>query len=337
MNQYCTAIGSYNIIPNPFESFIDKNASTMPYHEAYKMGIKSSVFILNIGPDLAILLIFIIFLPMVILLSSADLGKISSKFKEKLHEYKYDVFIKFWVQTYLNFGVFSIINYESVINKKDSLNGGATYLISKIFSSIYLVILKQVMFFLTPIALLFGLYINYDYIKNNNSPEFVRRYGTLITEFEQDRGFKFMLYYPIYTLRRLIYAIFQIYLNNYPFIQKFSHLVFGLTTLLYLIAIKPHKEKLALISNIVIEGLLCLIFIQILVMHFYPNLMSEDSLITIFISIIMSCLGFQYIITLVMIGLQIRELFKSFVNSKEIHKVITNSFEQRPTTEDIIK
>ena len=142
----------------------------------------------------------------------------------------------------------------------------------------------------TPIALLAGLYINYDFIHNNQFPILVRRFGSLISEFDQNRGFKCMIYYPLYTLRRVVYAISQIYLSNYPGLQKSSHLVFGLITFLYLIIIKPFKEKIILITNIVSEGLMCLAFAQILFMEFDTNLLSEDSLNYIFISILMTCM-----------------------------------------------
>ena len=140
MAQYCTAIGSYNMVPNIFERLIDKNVSSVPYHEANKIGIKSSVFFINAGSDLTVLIIFLIFLPLVLLFARTNFGKVSRKFEEKLHEYRYDVFIRFWIQTYLNFGVFALLNYESVRNNKDSLIGGASYMVSRIFSIFYLVI-----------------------------------------------------------------------------------------------------------------------------------------------------------------------------------------------------
>ena len=173
------------------------------------------------------------------------------------------------------------------------------------------------MFIATPVALLVILYINYDQIINNQCTDFARRYSSLISEFDQNRGFKCMLYYPIYTLRRVVYAISQVYLSDYPVLQKSSHLVFGSLTFLYLIIIRPYKEKLALISNCVSEGLLCLIFVQVLIMHFNPETFSEDSLNLFFISILMSCLGFQYIISLIIIGSQIKEIFKKFINKKK--------------------
>ena len=182
------------------------------------------------------------------------------------------------------------------------------------------------MFLATPVALFVGLYLNYDKIQNNQCPLFVRRYNSLISEFDQNRGFKCMLYYPLYTLRRVVYATSQIYLGSYPTLQKSSHLAFGFITFLYLIIVKPYKEKLALVTNIVIEGLLCLIFIQLLIMNFYPEFLNEDLLNLIFISILMTCLGFQYVISLINVVLQIFDMCKKFVKHRDVSNVTDTKF-----------
>ena len=182
----------------------------------------------------------------------------------------------------------------------------------------------------TPFALLTGLYINYDHIHNNQSPIFVRRFGSLISEFHQNRGFKCMLYYPLFTLRRIVYIISQVYLSNYPILQKSSNLGFGLITFFYLIIVKPYKEKIILISNCVSEGLICLIFAQILFMQFNSNLLSEDSLNYIFICVLISCLGFQYIISLIVVGSQILEIFKKCMKRNNLSKFDAPETFQKP-------
>ena len=125
-----------------------------------------------------------------------------------------------------------------------------------------------------------------------------------------------MLYYPIYTIRRVIFAISQVYLSNYPIIQRSSNLAFGFLTFLYLIIVKPYKNKLILVSNCVSEGLLCLIFAQLLLMYFYPEILTEDTLNMIFISLLMACLGFNYIISVISISAKIRDAFKKLIKSK---------------------
>ena len=102
------------MFPNIFNLWINKNASTSPYNYAKKIGINSSILLLSGGPDLTVLILLLSFLPILIVLSRINLGKFSTKLKEKLHEYRYDVFIRFWIQTYLIFGIFAIINQKSV-------------------------------------------------------------------------------------------------------------------------------------------------------------------------------------------------------------------------------
>ena len=127
-----------------------------------------------------------------------------------------------------------------------------------------------------------------------------------------------MLYYPIYTLRRVIYAFSQVYLSNYPILQKSSNLAFGFSTFLYLITIKPYKNNLILVSNCVSEGLLCLIFGQILFMQIYPNILTEDTFNLVFISLLVACLGFNYIISLISIVLKISEALRKLIKIKGI-------------------
>ena len=306
------------MFPNIFKLLVDENASTAPNYQSKKVGINSSIFLLSAGPDLTVFMIILSFFPLILVISHVNLGKFGLKLKEKLHEYRFNVFIRFWIQTYLNFGIFAIINQQSVKFIKEALTGGVTHYISKIFSIIYIVIFIQLMFLATPAALLAGLYINFDHIDNNQNPNFVRRYGSLITEFDQNRGLKCMIYYPIYTLRRVLFAFSQIYLSDYPVMQKSSNLAFGLLTFLYLIFAKPYKDRLILFSNCVNEGLISLILAQILLMHFNTNFLSEDQLNMTFISLLMACLGFNYVISLIGIVSKIKEIFKKLGKRKSL-------------------
>ena len=114
MTHYCTAIGSNSMIPNIFERFENKDSLKPPQHRAKKIGIKSSLFLINAGVDITILFGIISLLPLVYVISKIGLGSISSKFAGKLQEYKYNVFLRFWIQTYLSFGIYSLIDIEAV-------------------------------------------------------------------------------------------------------------------------------------------------------------------------------------------------------------------------------
>ena len=165
---------------------------------------------------------------------------------------------------------------------------------------------------MTPLIIFVGLYLNYNKIKNNQNPEFVRRYSSLISELDQTRGFKCLLYYPLFTLRRLAYAFAQIYLNNFPILQKSIHLFFTILTFLYLIIVKPFISKTVLVSNIVTEGFMMLIFALILIIYIKNDIVSEDNLNFMFISCLIGCLGFQYFVSVFILLKQVFEVFKKF-------------------------
>ena len=139
MIEYCNSIGSYSIVPNLMDKLINKNLSN-PNEKAAKAGITSSVFFYNIGQNILIFSFSLICLPILLIFSRITTGKIRLKLTKIISEYRYNFFTRFWIQTYLSFGIFALISYESVINIKDILVGGLIYYISKVSSVVYIVI-----------------------------------------------------------------------------------------------------------------------------------------------------------------------------------------------------
>lgn len=106
---------NYNLIPNVFKSFIDKNCTTIPYNQAYEFGIKSSVFILNLGSMIIIffslLILSILGIPIIKLVFK------SRRFQSLSSVWGYKSLMRFWIQSYLEFGIFSFIQLKSQVTK----------------------------------------------------------------------------------------------------------------------------------------------------------------------------------------------------------------------------
>ena len=132
------------------------------------------------------------------------------------------------------------------------------------------------MFLITPLAIFTILYVNFDKIEANRDETFVRRFSSLIAEFDQNRGFKCLLYYPLFTIKRLVFAIAQIYLNDFPIAQVSLNLAFAVLGLIYMIIVRPFRLKLIQISNTVTEVLICGIFTEVLIMNCKKDILSED-------------------------------------------------------------
>lgn len=116
LKAFITGLGGYTgIIPNPFIFIFDSGTSTSPYLEARNFGTNTSVFWINIGPAMTTFLLIVSMWPIFYLLSKFQLGKISLKIFKLLGNYRYNFFLRFWTQAYLDVGFAALIQLRSVI------------------------------------------------------------------------------------------------------------------------------------------------------------------------------------------------------------------------------
>ena len=114
LSAFFTALGGFNIMPNPITYIFDNNSTSDPYAEASNYGIQTSVFWINFGPSAFTLLLYIAVWPLVYLLSKVKIGKIAAKFAKYLAGYRYSLFLRFWIVSYLDIGFFAIIQLKAV-------------------------------------------------------------------------------------------------------------------------------------------------------------------------------------------------------------------------------
>ena len=93
----------------------DPNSTSAPYTEASNYGFNSSVFWINMGPDMTGFIAIIVIFPVILLLSTIKVKKISEKASKYLLNYRYGVFLRFLIQTYLDIGIFAMVQLISVI------------------------------------------------------------------------------------------------------------------------------------------------------------------------------------------------------------------------------
>lgn len=102
----------------------------------------------------------------------------------------------------------------------------------------------------TPAVVLVCSYISKIRVLNTSDSEFYKKFGSLFYEFKMNKGFFSSQYYFFYFLRRLSYALAQIYLNAVPYLQSALGIVFSALQLGFLIKYTPFKEWHILVSNI---------------------------------------------------------------------------------------
>ena len=104
---------TYNIIPNVFTYIVGPNCTSTPYKEAYDYGILTSVFLINTGPLFFLFMFSAISMGVFILITRLPFA--NEKMMMIKSKYKYNLLIRFWIQSYLEFGVYAIIQLKSVI------------------------------------------------------------------------------------------------------------------------------------------------------------------------------------------------------------------------------
>ena len=184
-------------------------------------------------------------------------------------------------------------------------------MISKVFSVIFIVIHTKIGFFITPAIILITLCLDYEQIGQLTDSDFIRNYGTLFLEFDSSSIFK-LFYYVVMSSRNIIFTLSQLYLSQYEYAQKTVNLASSILLLVFLIFIKPFKEKVTLFSNIVTEVLTSLVFALLVL----KNLLLEDFYFDIsFISIISVSILFQLLLSCILICNKLIVLWKRYRSS----------------------
>ena len=112
MIDFFQGIGNYNIIPEVFKSFLSETSSEAPNDKCKRVGITTTVFWINFGKNVIPLLGYICLIPLLII--GLIFKSLRAKCIKLLKNYRYSLFIRFLIQTYLDVLLFSILQIQSV-------------------------------------------------------------------------------------------------------------------------------------------------------------------------------------------------------------------------------
>ncbi|CAG9335919.1 unnamed protein product [Blepharisma stoltei] len=158
-----------------------------------------------------------------------------------LKNYKYSLFVRFWIQAYLDFcaaTVLGLINF--------SMNNPSQY------TNIALCIGLFTFEILTPILFFMFSYKNLNKIQHKERG-FERLWSSFFYEFKNDQGLMSTQYYSIFFVRRLIYILNLTLLIDYSATQVTINSVLSFTTVFYLIKYRPYLEKVQQATNLATE------------------------------------------------------------------------------------
>ena len=225
------------LIPSFGELVYQGTGSTGPHIQVWKdYGFRSKLFSVNAGQSICIALGLLALLPLVGL-GSLSSSKLGNYFKTKLKKFRWCAFLRLWLEVYIDVVAAATI---SVANISTETLGTFEYLLGVVWF---------VLGCLTPF--LSFLYLVKAKVWEETT---VLRCGTLFDEFQYQKGLGFMIYYPMFCLRRTVYVLILYFLKDYPGLQVFLNSFHSLCVLVYLVVWKPYNQKEINFLNILAEA-----------------------------------------------------------------------------------
>ncbi|OMJ73000.1 hypothetical protein SteCoe_28427 [Stentor coeruleus] len=302
---FLKALGGFNIIPNLSELIFSKNATSSPYDQALESGIETSMFWINTWPFFVFLFVGILVVPVLFMIRRLNMLGLNKKASKILKNYRYSFFIRFWIQSYLDIGIAAFIQLHSSVNKPYQ---GYFNLLSAAFFAVFS---NQILFVLTLPLLFVGCCLNKPEIIERKR-EFMSRWGCLYEELKKINSFWGSQFYLFFFIRRFIYVIAQVYLNNFLYFQGSLNICFSFLFLMYLTCYRSFTSKLVLFSYFISELATLLFFSLSFTFLFDISDTAKNIIEIIIIGNIVLCLFIQFFICVIQLAMGLNIKWKIY-------------------------
>ena len=236
-------------VPNLFEFVLDSDISPMSNEIFEDFGFESTLFLLNMGQKFTIFAFVLVLWPIVWVVSMSKIPFLAKKCEGFLSEYKYNFFLRNWIQLFLDLSIAAVIQ----ISNSPSSNG-------IVMSSYCIGVMFSLLLALSPLALY--LFIKKNQSKfNSEDSDFRKRWGTLVYEYDCKQGSKAPYTYFVFFLKRALFAVSLVLLGDYPVLQHVINTLLMIGYTAFIIAVKPIKDSINQVTAIITETLTCLVFI----------------------------------------------------------------------------
>ena len=208
-----TAINVNDMFPSPLAYIPQPSNSTgcvdLPGY-ASKYGLNSPIFFENAGIMFtAAFSSFFAYFPLYIL-SRLRIKWLSNYCQKQLPSFKYTVFLRYWLQSFMDLGLYSVIQLTTMSYCLDYPG---------YMASITAACIVAPLFIISPVALLvFGIYHKEKFALHGNS-QFNSEFGAFFMEFKASKSFAISCFYILFMGRRVVYALGIVFLQDYPVLQ----------------------------------------------------------------------------------------------------------------------
>lgn len=139
--------------------------------------------------------------------------------------------------------------------------------------------------------------------------EFRKKWGTLYDEFKNDKGFWSTQFYMLFTLRRVIFALSQVFLNSMLNMQISLNLFFCALHIFFLVKFQPYTSRLIFFSAVIDD---CAVLVIMVISYFFIYNASTSTLINleIVIAIVITfIIGMNTVVSFILLMQAFKELW----------------------------
>lgn len=247
--------------PNPLNSLSQPNNSTgctdLPDF-ASRYGLDSPVFFANAGAMFgAAFGCATAFIPIYIL-SKLRLKWVSNYCQRKLPSFKWGVFIRYWVQSYMDMGLFALLQVTTM---------SFCFSYPAYLASIAVAVLILPLFVLGPALLLVFAIQNKEKFTLHSDPGFNSLWGALFLNLKTSPSFANACFPLLFLAHRLLFSLCILFLQDFPRLQGSFVCISQLTVpatqvLAHLLRTQPFEDALDRFSNSLVELASSLVFLS---------------------------------------------------------------------------
>ena len=226
------------LIPNVFEWVFGDYYNNHSRSREY--GFDNALFLTNMGQELTILVLIMLIWPFIFLGSKLFSGSFGNKLTKMHKEYKFGVFIRFWIEAYLEVCMASLIQIYSIGERN----------FTPIFNSM-VALVGSTSVLLTP---LLGWKFLTEYSKRIQDVEdkpFYKVWGSLYYELKLKPSAKY--FYVVFLVRRLLYSLSVMLLGSFSLPQGIIDAVLMTMFFVYFVSFAPFSDKFLQAVNSVTE------------------------------------------------------------------------------------
>ena len=256
-----------SMLPNPFQYFITSDAGPTPHEFAVSYGYSTSLFLRNAGKIITIGLLLFGGRSLLLLLVRMSPRRVAALIQVLKSKWQSSSLVLYWVQAYLDLTLLALLQllspaFSTPLQALNTLPA----------------LLCAALSLLTPMALAYFTMKQWTNIANKKWQS-VGKWSVLFQDFLNNKGVRSGLFYLVFLVRRLVYALTLTTLSSFPKLQASIFAAHSATVpltqaLSYLLKYRPYADTVNLYSAIGSEVGVSLVFV--LSSSFNYNLKAQE-------------------------------------------------------------